>query len=126
MGGGALVSNITGRPTAYAGGGGGGSNQYKSSAGPHGGISAVYQVWGGLSGVGPSSTEVFTGGGGSASGGGFYLQNGPFGAGGASGIVVIRYFAFLNPAVSTTGNPDVFISNIWRVYVFRSSGTITF
>jgi hypothetical protein len=40
--------------------------------------------------------------------------------------VVIRYFAFLNPAASTTGNPDVFISNIWRVYVFRSSGTITF
>jgi hypothetical protein len=126
MGGGALVSNITGRPTAYAGGGAGVSNQYKGSASPNGGISAVYQVWSALNGIGPTPTEMFTGGGGSAPGGGFYLQNGPNGAGGADGIVVLRYFAFLNPAVSTTGNPDVFISNIWRVYVFRSSGTITF
>jgi hypothetical protein len=40
--------------------------------------------------------------------------------------VVIRYPDYLSQATSTTGNPTTYVGNGWRVYVFRSSGTITF
>jgi hypothetical protein len=39
---------------------------------------------------------------------------------------VIRYPSYLAPAKSTTGNPRTYIAGSWRVYVWISSGTITF
>jgi hypothetical protein len=45
---------------------------------------------------------------------------------GGSGIVVIRYPSYLAPATSTTGSPQTYIAGSWRVYVWVSSGTITF
>jgi hypothetical protein len=45
---------------------------------------------------------------------------------GGSGIVVIRYPSYLAPATSTTGSPQTYIAGSWRVYVWISSGTITF
>jgi hypothetical protein len=45
---------------------------------------------------------------------------------GGSGIVVIRYPSYLAPATSTTGSPQTYIAGTWRVYVWVSSGTITF
>jgi hypothetical protein len=38
---------------------------------------------------------------------------------------VIRYPAYLEPAV-TTGSPQTYIAGPYRVYVFTSSGSITF
>jgi hypothetical protein len=32
----------------------------------------------------------------------------------------------LAPAASTTGNPRTYVSGVWRVYIWTSSGTITF
>jgi hypothetical protein len=39
---------------------------------------------------------------------------------------VIRYPSYLAPATSTTGSPQTYIAGSWRVYVWVSSGTITF
>ena len=49
-----------------------------------------------------------------------------FGAAGGSGIVVIRYPSYLRAATSTTGSPQTYITGNWRVYVWTSSGSITF
>jgi hypothetical protein len=49
-----------------------------------------------------------------------------FGAPGGSGIVVLRYPSYLAPAIATTGSPQTYIAGPYRVYVFTSSGTITF
>jgi hypothetical protein len=65
-----------------------------------------------------------TGGGG---GGGYTDDVGGFGgATGGSGIVVLRYPSYLAPASSTTGSPQTYIAGAYRVYVFTSSGSITF
>jgi hypothetical protein len=62
------------------------------------------------------------GGGGGRSGGPVV---GDAGAGG-SGIVIIRYPAYLAQAASTTGSPETYVTGYWRVYRFIASGTITF
>jgi hypothetical protein len=73
----------------------------------------------------PTSGLSNTGGGGGGaignSGGGAIA-----GGTGGSGIVVIRYPSYLAPATSTTGSPQTYIAGTWRVYVWVSSGTITF
>ena len=48
------------------------------------------------------------------------------GGAGGSGIVVLRYPAYLKQAASTTGSPTTYIAGPYRVYVFYASGTITF
>jgi hypothetical protein len=45
---------------------------------------------------------------------------------GGSGIVVLRYPSYLAPAAATTGSPQTYIAGPYRVYVFTSSGSITF
>jgi hypothetical protein len=45
---------------------------------------------------------------------------------GGSGIVVLRYPSYLAPAEATTGSPQTYIAGPYRVYVFTSSGSITF
>jgi hypothetical protein len=65
-----------------------------------------------------------TGGGG---GGGFYDATGSgsySGGAGGSGIVIIRYPAYLAPATAVGAN--TYISGPYRVYVWVSSGSITF
>jgi hypothetical protein len=45
---------------------------------------------------------------------------------GGSGIVIIRYPQNLAPPVSTTGNPQIRYNNGYQIYIWTSSGSITF
>jgi hypothetical protein len=64
-----------------------------------------------------------TGGGGGGSG---YVNVSCTSGAGGSGIVVIRYPAGQGFPQSTTGGPRTYIAGPYRVYVWVSSGTITF
>jgi hypothetical protein len=79
--------------------------------------------------VGVGSTNGQSGlantGGGGGGGGGDNASTQSGGSGG-SGIVVLRYPSYLAPASSTTGSPQTYIAGAYRVYVFTSSGSITF
>jgi hypothetical protein len=45
---------------------------------------------------------------------------------GGSGIVIIRYpMSFSTPA-STTGNPQISYADGYQIYIWTSSGTVTF
>jgi hypothetical protein len=103
----------------YAGGGGGGNyNQSTIALGvAGGGDGANNATFTGLTGFANTG-----GGGGGGSVTGSVRGNG--GAGG-SGIVVIRYPAYLAPAPTVVG-ANTYISGPYRVYVWVSSGSITF
>jgi hypothetical protein len=113
------VSSITGTPIQYAGGGGGG--EYNTSApsplgvagGGNGGIKATI-----------GTTGFANTGGGGGGGGGNGVAGAGLGSSGGSGIVVIRYPAYLAPATAVGAN--TYISGPYRVYVWVSSGSITF
>jgi hypothetical protein len=64
--------------------------------------------------------------GGGSGGGGIGGANPGASAAGGSGIVVLRYPSYLAPAEATTGSPQTYIAGPYRVYVFTSSGSITF
>jgi hypothetical protein len=116
------VSSITGSPVQYAGGGSGAGDQlYPSPACAGGGIGGARQA----ASILATSGFANTGGGG---GGGEIdaSANNLAGGAGGSGIVVIRYPAYLKQATSTTGSPTTYIAGPYRVYVFYASGTITF
>jgi hypothetical protein len=79
-------------------------------------------------GVGGIAGVANTGGGGGGGGqtGGATYQNG---AAGGSGIVIIRYPANFDPPASVVGTLQGVqgsIANGYRVYIWTSSGTITF
>lgn len=127
-GGTGIVSSITGSRVFYAGGGGG--TFYRNLAGSIAGL-------GGAGGGGDGGTNVAspapaglpnTGGGGGGTCTDYTANGGVEAAGGngGSGIVVIRYPSYLRPAASTTGSPQTYVSGAWRVYVWTSSGSITF
>jgi hypothetical protein len=58
-------------------------------------------------------------------GGGGGANGSATGGSGGSGIVVIRYPAYLAPAPTVVG-ANTYISGPYRVYVWVSSGSITF
>lgn len=91
-----LSSSITGSAVTYATGGG----AYTNST--------------------PGGTNTGEGGGGG--------QDSPWNLGGTggSGIVVVRYAKTFADAASTTGSPTVTTSGSYKIYIFNSSGTITF
>jgi hypothetical protein len=91
------------------GGGGGGGNGGNNTPLDLNGKSGLANTGGGAGGSGGSTTYTVS-----------------LGASGGSGIVVIRYPSYLAPATSTTGSPQTYIAGSWRVYVWVSSGTITF
>ena len=110
---------------AYYAGGGGGAGAASTSA--EGGAGAEWPTSSGIfyakgGGGGYSSTvgataAANTGNGGS---GGTY---GGAGGNGGSGVVIIRYDAKSAPAI-TTGNPTIEVSNGYRYYTFKTSGSI--
>jgi len=89
---------------AFGGSGGGGS-----------GASA-----GGVSGTNGTSG---TGGGG---GGVTYPAGSAYGGNGGKGVAIIRYADTYAAASNTTGSPNVIIDGGYRIYVWTTSGTITF
>jgi hypothetical protein len=70
-----------------------------------------------------TSGTVNTGGGG---GGAASSTASPTGGGGGSGIVIIRYPQNLAPPASTTGNPQVRYVGGYQIYIWTSSGSVTF
>jgi len=73
--------------------------------------------------VNMTSGTVNTGGGG---GGAASSNASPTGGAGGSGIVIIRYPINLAPPASTTGNPQIRYNNGYQIYIWTSSGSITF
>jgi hypothetical protein len=129
-GGTGIVSSITGSRVLYGGGGGAGQYQYLGSVGIGGGGG------GGNGGrfypnipttnITPTNGLYNTGGGGGGINAVYGDSRDPSSANGGSGIVVIRHPSYLVPATSVTGSPQTYIAGKWRVYVFTTSGTITF
>jgi hypothetical protein len=74
-------------------------------------------------GNGQSNTGGGGGGGGNSASGTAYYQDG---GNGGSGIVIIRYPANCAPPASTTNLQQVLYNNGFQIYVWTSSGTITF
>ena len=93
--------------TFYAGGGG-----TTGTAGGSGG--------GGTGKPGPGAGVDNTGGGGGA---GISTGSQPGGSGG-SGVVILRYADYLDPAANTNGTVSVTTANGYRYYTFTSSGNI--
>jgi hypothetical protein len=118
-GGTGYCSTITGQPVFYAGGGGGAN----SGSGSIGGL-------GGAGGGGfGSPTNNVIGGAGQANtggGGGGGSDGSTSGGQGGSGIVIIRYSINCASPASVTGSPQVLYNNGYQIYVWTSSGSITF
>jgi hypothetical protein len=98
----------------FAGGGGGMANGTRGLGGLGGGGAGVSSGGSGTSAAGTNGT-TYTGGGGGG---------GNLGATGGSGVVVIRYPDTYAGAVSTNAIPITTGSYI--IYIFTSSGSITF
>jgi hypothetical protein len=121
------MTMFPGEERGFAGGGGGGSwvsiggsDSYNAGAGCCGGGN-------GSNGANYSASagEQNTGGGGG--GGGNYGNNSEWlGANGASGIFMLRYPATQSPPVSTTGNPLIRYAGGYQIYIWTTSGSVTF
>ena len=123
-GGTGTVSSIDGTRRFFAGGGGGGADNYRlvGSRGygvAGGGNGGDYQILA----TDATANSGSGGGGGADTSSGAAANNG--GSGG-SGIVIIRYPANCAPPASTTGLQQVLYNNGYQIYVWTSSGTITF
>jgi hypothetical protein len=125
-GGTGICSTITGSRIFYAGGGGGGITSGGSTTSSVG-IGASGGGNGGGNNDGFYATPGFanTGGGGGGGGSNYNVAYQASGAGG-SGIVIIRYPQNLNAPASTTGNPQILYNNGFQIYIWTSSGSITF
>ena len=116
QGGDGLASSISGASTYYAGGGGGWYRYGTTSGGLGGGGGGRYST------NGVSGTVNTGGGGGSTSG----VDVGVYSSGsGGSGVVIIRYSDTYSPAASYTGATYT-VAGGYRIYVFTTSGSITF
>jgi hypothetical protein len=116
-------STITGARVFYAGGGGGAS--YVPSSVPSG-LGVAGGANGADSAKDATSALANSGAGGGGGNGNF---SGAFqyrSSAGGSGIVIIRYPRNLAPPASTTGNPQIRYSNEYQIYIWTTSGTITF
>lgn len=113
IGGAGLSSSITGTAVTRGGGGGGGGGYYGGAAGGAGG---------GGAGISGNNADGTTNAGVANTGGGGGGCNYPAQQGG-SGVVILSCPI---AAVSTTGSPTITTVGSNTVYVFNSSGTITF
>jgi len=133
-----MMSAITGTKQMYAGGGGGGPSSYPYSCnssinqtslgGGGGGGNGGSAAQGGLALYYAKPGQQNTGGGAGAPGGSNSPSYPVLGQAGGSGIVIIRYPTSYSPPTSFGGsnNPQVLYNNGYQVYVWTSSGTVTF
>jgi len=114
-GGNGIYSSITGASVPRAGGGGGGGRYHSGAAGAGGAGGGGYGSMG--SGSAPGSPN--TGGGG---GGGYN-----YASAGGSGVCIIRYLTAEFPGApgEITGSPVSSTSGAYTVWVFNTSGSIT-
>ena len=82
----------------------------------------VLVVAGGGGGTGSLGANEISGGGGGSNGA---TTNNVSGTGG-SGIVIIRYSSNCAAPTSTTGNPQILYNNGYQIYIWTSSGSVTF
>ena len=124
-GGTGICSAITGTRTFYAGGGaahGGSDATFVEDGGAGGGgFSGIAS-----SGEGPNAGNgtANSGSGGGGGGNGSTVNNRS--GNGGSGIVVIRYPITATPPAFTTGNFQINYADGYQIYIFTSSGSITF
>jgi len=113
------IGNVVGSNVYFAGGGGGGGASAAGAAGGAGGGGA-----GAAGGSIPGTNGISgTGGGG---GGVSYPAGSASGGNGGKGVAIIRYADTYTAASNTTGSPNVIIEGGYRIYIWTSSGTITF
>jgi hypothetical protein len=117
-----MCSTITGQRVFYAGGGGGGgyTTYLGGKGGAGGGSDGTYNFLAG------TSAQANTGGGSGGTGSNASGSAAGGSGSGGSGIVIIRYPQNLAPPASTTGNPQILYNNGYQIYIWTSSGTITF
>jgi hypothetical protein len=125
-GGTAVYSSISGASVSYAGGGGGGGHYTGTTRGGYGGGTNP-ATGGGGNGANQDTPgtagSANTGGGG---GGGGNSGAGEAGQAGGSGVVILKYPDSYPAATSTTGSPTITVAGGYRVYIWTSSGSITF
>jgi hypothetical protein len=121
--------------STYIGGGGGGAGG-SGQPGVFGGLPRFVNIAGfstsfsagGLGGavnnysVVPNPAVANTGNGGDSNAN----YNSSAGGTGGSGIVMLAHSTQYNPAVSTTGSPYIGVINGYRIYIWTSTGSITF
>ena len=83
-------------------------------------------VAGGGGGGGDNGAQQTGGGGGSNGSGGLATYPNLLGGAGGSGIVIIRYPRNLAPPAGTTDNPQILYNSGYQIYIWTTSGTITF
>ena len=128
LGGGGGGAGAAGSPVG-SGGHGGNGNAWLNGTYYAGGGGAAYSGQGGLGGGGRGGNasqyqpgNVNTGGGGGSRGSD--PNSGAPGGAGGSGVVILRYLDYLDPAANTNGNVSVTTANGYRYYTFTSSGNI--
>ena len=124
-GGTGAISAITGTSYYWAGGGGGGSAAVTGGPGGTGGGQAGLAAYPGTMGTGYNNATTSGAGTNTGGGGGGNFVSNTTNAGG-SGIAVFRYPAIFDAATATTGSPIYSTVDGYRVYIFTSSGSITF
>jgi hypothetical protein len=125
-GAGAGYSDYGGNGGAGGGGGGaprGGSTGLGNTQGINPGANATVGSTGAQTNVAGGDAGANTGGGG---GGGSHYNSTNKGGNGGSGVVIIRYADSYVVPTKTTGSPIITSTSGYRIYMWTSSGSVTF
>jgi hypothetical protein len=122
------ISSSTGL-VYFAGGGGGMANGTGGAGGLGGGgrgASSAFQGTGVITNTQSNATGVRNGKANTGGGAGGAAGFANYGGTGGSGVVIIRELRTIKPPATVTGGCTIIYDGIYILYVFKSSGTITF